>query len=71
MQLPGLSTMSPIAHEFKTGSISGVPLSKAENPDGKKLITNGLYREHRFLNEEEVAQGKQTQWFELEVHGLF
>lgn len=61
--------MSPIAHEFKTGSLSGMPQSKVDNPDGKKLITNGLYRVHRLLNEEEVAQGKITQWYELEVHG--
>lgn len=64
-------SMSPLAHEYKSGGNAGLPLTKTENPDGKKLISNGIYRVHRLMTEEEVAAGKQSRWTELEIHGAF
>uniref|UniRef100_A0A915CY62 poly(A)-specific ribonuclease n=1 Tax=Ditylenchus dipsaci TaxID=166011 RepID=A0A915CY62_9BILA len=61
--------MSPLAHEYKSGGNAGVPLSKVENPEGKKVISNGISRVHRLLTDEEIAQGRQSRWTELEIHG--
>lgn len=61
------STMSPLAHEYKSGGNLGVPLPKSENPDGKKIVSNNMARVHRILTDEEIAQGRQTRWTELEV----
>lgn len=66
----GVSTMSPLAHEYKSGGNAGVPLSKADNPDGKKIVSNGMARVHRLMTDDEIAQGRQTRWTELEIHGL-
>lgn len=65
----GVSTMSPLAHEYKNGGNAGVPLSKIDNPDGKKIVSNGMARVHRLMSDEEITQGKQTRWTELEIHG--
>lgn len=46
-----------------------MPLTRAENPDGKKIISNGVARIHRIYTEEEKARGCKTRWTELEVHG--
>ncbi|KAI1703847.1 endonuclease/Exonuclease/phosphatase family domain-containing protein [Ditylenchus destructor] len=64
-----MQNMSPLGHEYKSGGNAGFPLSKSENPDGKKLMSNGTYRVHRLLTDEEMAQGRQSRWTELEVHG--
>lgn len=48
---------------------AGLPLTKAEGGDGKKQLTNGMSRMHRILSDEELAQGKQTRWMEMEIHG--
>lgn len=54
--------------EHKYGSV-GFPVTKNESADGKKMLTNGMYRIHRIMTEEEIAQGKESRWTELEIHG--
>uniref|UniRef100_A0A1I7TX84 poly(A)-specific ribonuclease n=1 Tax=Caenorhabditis tropicalis TaxID=1561998 RepID=A0A1I7TX84_9PELO len=48
---------------------AGQPLTKSENNDGKKVLTNGMSRVHRVLTDDELASGRSTRWTELEIHG--
>ncbi|EGT40060.1 hypothetical protein CAEBREN_19479 [Caenorhabditis brenneri] len=48
---------------------AGQPLTKSENSDGKKLLSNGMLRVHRVLTDEEINNGRPTWWTELEIHG--
>ncbi|EFP08483.1 hypothetical protein GCK72_014289 [Caenorhabditis remanei] len=48
---------------------AGQPLTKAENPDGRKMLPNGMNRVHKVLTDEELAKGMSTRWTELEIHG--
>ncbi|KAL3114948.1 hypothetical protein niasHT_011384 [Heterodera trifolii] len=65
------SKSSPILLcDFKSNGNAGCPLTRAENPDGKKVISNGLARIHRILTDEEQSRGCKTRWNELEVHGM-
>lgn len=67
----GASNTLALYHDqdYKTGGSAGFPKTKAENADGKKQLSNGMYRQHRIMTDEEVAAGKQTRWMELEIHG--
>uniref|UniRef100_A0A914ID77 poly(A)-specific ribonuclease n=1 Tax=Globodera rostochiensis TaxID=31243 RepID=A0A914ID77_GLORO len=67
-----ISSKSPplLLCDFKANGIAGCPMTRAENPDGKKVISNGLARVHRILTDEEQSRGCKTRWTELEVHGL-
>lgn len=56
-------------YKDKQGGGAGLPLTKVENNDGKKVLTNGMSRVHRILSEDEINQGKTTRWTELEIHG--
>uniref|UniRef100_A0A1I7XDI4 Leucine rich repeat containing 36 n=1 Tax=Heterorhabditis bacteriophora TaxID=37862 RepID=A0A1I7XDI4_HETBA len=56
-------------YKDKQGGGAGLPLSKIENNEGKKTLTNGMSRVHRILTEDEISQGKTTRWSELEIHG--
>ncbi|CAD6197925.1 unnamed protein product [Caenorhabditis auriculariae] len=56
-------------YKDKQGGGAGLPVTKMENNDGKKTLTNGMSRVHRILTDEEINQGKQTRWTELEIHG--
>ncbi|VDN56441.1 unnamed protein product [Dracunculus medinensis] len=56
-------------HEIKCGGSAGFPVTKAESSDGRKQLTNGMYRVHRILTDEEISEGKESEWTELEVHG--
>uniref|UniRef100_A0A914KGR9 poly(A)-specific ribonuclease n=1 Tax=Meloidogyne incognita TaxID=6306 RepID=A0A914KGR9_MELIC len=67
VQPSGSPTFLPT--EFKIGGNAGAPLTRAENPDGKKVISNGCSRIHRILTDEERFRGCKTRWTELEVHG--
>ncbi|VDM41917.1 unnamed protein product [Toxocara canis] len=55
--------------DYKPGGSAGLPVTKAENAEGRKQLLNGMHRMHRIMTEEEIAQGKQPRWTELEVHG--
>uniref|UniRef100_A0A915C2Z7 poly(A)-specific ribonuclease n=1 Tax=Parascaris univalens TaxID=6257 RepID=A0A915C2Z7_PARUN len=55
--------------DYKPGGSAGLPVTKAENADGRKQLLNGMHRVHRIMTEEELAQGKQPRWTELEIHG--
>ncbi|KAK6058946.1 hypothetical protein COOONC_03457 [Cooperia oncophora] len=55
-------------YKDKQGGGAGLPLTKVENNDGKKVLTNGMSRVHRILSEDEINQGKTTRWTELEIH---
>lgn len=57
--------------DYKPGGSAGLPVTKAENADGRKQLLNGMHRVHRIMTEEELAQGKQPRWTELEIHGEF
>lgn len=57
-------------HDYKSGGSAGFPKTKAENADGKKQLSNGMYRQHRIMTDEELSAGKETRWMELEIHGL-
>lgn len=63
------SSPTLLSSEFKIGGNAGVPLTRVENPDGKKVISNGCSRIHRILTDEERFRGCKTRWTELEVHG--
>lgn len=56
-------------YKDKQGGGAGQPLTKSENNDGKKTLTNGMSRVHRVLTEDEIASGRSTRWTELEIHG--
>ncbi|VDM96694.1 unnamed protein product [Thelazia callipaeda] len=57
-------------HSFEKYHISaGLPLTRSESTDGKKKLPNGMYRVHRIMTEEELAQGKEPRWTELEIRG--
>ncbi|CAB3409478.1 unnamed protein product [Caenorhabditis bovis] len=56
-------------YKDKQGSGAGLPLTKSENSDGKKTLSNGMSRVHRVYTDEELAQGRNTRWTELEIHG--
>ncbi|KAK6747565.1 hypothetical protein RB195_000640 [Necator americanus] len=56
-------------YKDKQGGGAGLPLTKVENNEGKKVLTNGMSRVHRILSEDEINQGKTTRWTELEIHG--
>lgn len=66
--LPHASVQNGEVSEHKYGSV-GFPVTKNESADGKKMLTNGMYRIHRIMTEEEIAQGKESRWTELEIHG--
>ncbi|CAD5220592.1 unnamed protein product [Bursaphelenchus okinawaensis] len=51
-----------------TGTV-GLPLTKDEGSEGRKILKNGAQRTHRILSEDELSQGKQARWLEMEVHG--
>ncbi|EPB68847.1 hypothetical protein ANCCEY_12068 [Ancylostoma ceylanicum] len=55
-------------YKDKQGGGAGLPLTKVENNEGKKVLTNGMSRVHRILSEDEINQGKTTRWTELEIH---
>lgn len=57
-------------HE-KCATSAGLPLTKSESTDGRKKLPNGMLRVHRIMTEEELAQGKEPRWTELEIRGLF
>ncbi|CAI2350728.1 unnamed protein product [Caenorhabditis sp. 36 PRJEB53466] len=56
-------------YKDKQGGGAGQPLTKSENNDGKKTLTNGMSRVHRILTDEEMANGRTMRWTELEIHG--
>lgn len=58
-------------YKDKQGGGAGQPLSKSENNEGKKTLTNGMSRVHRILTDDEMANGRTTRWTELEIHGLW
>uniref|UniRef100_A0A914UJH7 Uncharacterized protein n=1 Tax=Plectus sambesii TaxID=2011161 RepID=A0A914UJH7_9BILA len=60
-----------VQHEqdYKSGGSAGFPKTKAECADGKKQLSNGMYRQHRIMTDEELNAGKGTRWMELEIHG--
>ncbi|VDK87729.1 unnamed protein product [Litomosoides sigmodontis] len=55
-------------HE-RCATSAGLPLTKSESTDGRKKLPNGMLRVHRILTEEELAQGKEPRWTELEIRG--
>ncbi|OZC10291.1 CCR4-NOT transcription complex subunit 6-like family protein [Onchocerca flexuosa] len=55
-------------HE-KCATSAGLPLTKSESTDGRKKLPNGMLRVHRIMTEEELAQGKEPRWTELEIRG--
>lgn len=57
-------------HE-RCATSAGLPLTKSESTDGRKKLPNGMFRVHRIMTEEELAQGKEPRWTELEIRGLF
>ncbi|CAI5447296.1 unnamed protein product [Caenorhabditis angaria] len=61
--------MSSGEYKDKQGGGAGLPVTKGEVKDGKKMLPNGMSRVHRVYTEEEIAQGKSTRWTELEIHG--
>uniref|UniRef100_A0A914CJR2 poly(A)-specific ribonuclease n=1 Tax=Acrobeloides nanus TaxID=290746 RepID=A0A914CJR2_9BILA len=64
-----LNTKSIMITDYKDDNGVGMPVTKAESHEGRKQLSNGMYRIHRVLTDDEVAQGKGTRWTELEVHG--
>ena len=55
--------------DYKTTGSVGFPAKSGDGSEGKKQLSNGMYRQHRILSDEEVQQGKKTRWTELEIHG--
>ncbi|EJW80170.1 hypothetical protein WUBG_08921, partial [Wuchereria bancrofti] len=57
-----------LGHE-RCATSAGLPLTKSESTDGRKKLPNGMLRMHRIMTEEELAQGKEPRWTELEIRG--
>uniref|UniRef100_A0AC35U3M6 Poly(A)-specific ribonuclease n=1 Tax=Rhabditophanes sp. KR3021 TaxID=114890 RepID=A0AC35U3M6_9BILA len=55
--------------DHKYGSVIGAPVNKSEQLDGKKTGSNGTQRSHYIMTVDEIKQGKQSKWTELEIHG--
>jgi hypothetical protein len=66
-----LTTKSIMITDYKDDSGVGMPVTKAESHEGRKQLSNGMYRVHRVLTDDEVNQGKGTRWTELEIHGRY
>lgn len=49
--------------------MAGLPVSSEENIEGRRTLQNSASRTHRILNNDELQNGKQARWLELEVHG--
>lgn len=63
------SVTPTLTSDYKDDNGVGFPVTRSENPDGKKQLSNGMYRQHRVYTDDEIALGRQTRWTELEVHG--
>ncbi|CAD5227343.1 unnamed protein product [Bursaphelenchus xylophilus] len=58
-----------LSTEWHYSGSAGLPLSKDDGSENRKILKNGAQRTHRILNEDELSQGKQARWLEMEVHG--
>lgn len=60
---------TPLATDWDYHGMSGLPVTTEENPEGRRTLRNNASRTHRLLSRDELENGKQARWLELEVHG--
>lgn len=58
-----------LSSEWMYAGMAGLPVSSEENIEGRRTLQNSASRTHRILNSDELQNGKQARWLELEVHG--
>jgi Leucine-rich repeat (LRR) protein len=62
---------TPLATDWGYHGMSGLPVTTEENPEGRRTLRNNASRTHRLLSRDELENGKQARWLELEVHGKY
>jgi hypothetical protein len=61
---------TPLSSDWTYSGKAGLPVTSEDNiPDGRRTLQNSASRTHRVLNDDEIHNGKQARWLELEVHG--
>jgi len=60
---------TPLLSDWTYSGMAGLPVTHEENSEGRRTLRNSASRTHRILSRDELENGKQARWLELEVHG--
>lgn len=58
-----------LSSEWLYSGMAGLPVTHEESAEGRRVLRNNASRTHRILSRDELENGKQARWLELEVHG--
>jgi hypothetical protein len=59
-----------LASDWAYTGKAGLPVTLDQSTtEGRKILRNSASRTHRLLSADELENGKQARWLELEVHG--
>lgn len=66
----GMMHGTSLSSEWTYSGTAGLPVTSEEaSTEGRRTLRNSASRTHRVLNDDEIHNGKQARWLELEVHG--